>query len=129
MSLDTWKAEFYPIPAEEVAAKDAIQHSLTKWIGLRPENLSKHNLEIGVFQIVDAHTVFAIDSSACSLCARNPLSCAPCPIAEYKSTKSIYKKRTCCPEYDAFGREHDPEPMIDLLQQTINFQQTAQVVL
>lgn len=37
MSLDTWKAEFYSIPAEEVAAKDAIQHSLTKWIGLRPE--------------------------------------------------------------------------------------------
>lgn len=126
MSLETWKAEFYPIDAHEVALKDAIQHSLTKWIGLRPENLSKHNLKIGDFEIVDAHTIFAIDANTCSLCAWNPLTCATCPIAEYKSTKSFSKEHTSCGiEYNAFGHEHDPEPMIDLLQQTINFQQTT----
>jgi hypothetical protein len=37
MSLESWKAEFYPIPADEVKKKDALAHSLRKWEGLRKE--------------------------------------------------------------------------------------------
>ena len=130
MSLETWKAEFYQIDAHEVAAKDAIQHSLTKWIGLRQENVNKHNLIIGNCEISDIdNNKFSIDSTTCSLCEYycNPYNkCKTCPIVEYKSTKSIYKDRTCCEiEFIAFEYEHDPEPMINLLQGVLNTQQTV----
>lgn len=39
MSLETWKEEFYPIPADEVPESQALAHSLRKWEGLRKENL------------------------------------------------------------------------------------------
>ena len=99
MSLETWKVEFYSIPAEEVAAKDTIQHSLTKWIGLRQENLDKHNLVISDFcEISDNdNNKFPIDSTTCSLCEYtiNPYNkCKTCPIVEYKSTKSVSKDHT-----------------------------------
>lgn len=44
MSLETWKEEFYKIPAEECIKEQALDHSITKWEGLRPENLQKHGL-------------------------------------------------------------------------------------
>ena len=48
MTLKTWKAEFYQkYPTEEMDERDAIVHSLQKWIGLTEENLSRHGLEKG----------------------------------------------------------------------------------
>ena len=80
MSLETWKAEFYPIDATLVAPEDAIQHALTKWIGLRPENLSKHDLTVHDCEISDAHGNFPVDSRTCTLCVPNEYSCNSCPI-------------------------------------------------
>ena len=44
MSIESWKAEFYPVEAAEVSAEDALAHSLKKWQGLQEESLLKHSL-------------------------------------------------------------------------------------
>ena len=44
MSIESWKAEFYPTPADEASKDQAIAHSLRKWEGLRKENLDRHEL-------------------------------------------------------------------------------------
>lgn len=52
MSLITWKEEFYPIPASHYMPwESTCQHSLQKWIGLRPENLQKHNVALRPYQL------------------------------------------------------------------------------
>lgn len=38
MSLETWKAEYYPISARETKQAQATAHSFKKWEGLRREN-------------------------------------------------------------------------------------------
>ena len=35
MSLKSWKAEFYPVTASRVSKKNALEHSLKKWEGLK----------------------------------------------------------------------------------------------
>lgn len=46
MSIKTWKEEFYPVkPRKSMTTKEAIEHSLRKWEGLRKSNLKKHGLE------------------------------------------------------------------------------------
>lgn len=44
MSLQTWKDEFYPVPASEPIGghKAQIEHSLRKWRGATKENTEKH---------------------------------------------------------------------------------------
>lgn len=56
MSLGTWKAEFYPVDANEAEKytgdeqrKFAIEHSLTKWRGLTPEALRRHDCAMSMF--------------------------------------------------------------------------------
>ncbi len=74
MSLETWKKEYYPIPADDPSLKGqpvaCIQHSLTKWKGLRPENLEKHEVTdlLGDRCIKFGNNTLWIDGSSCSLC-------------------------------------------------------------
>lgn len=96
MSLETWKAEFYPVPASEVPVEQAAAHSLKKWEGLRPESLDKHKLFVRQGYVVDEHEgwkkVLRIDADSCALCVhhkhettvrmdgRPVMSCAGCPL-------------------------------------------------
>lgn len=51
MSLITWKAKFYPEPANaRMSKRDALLHSLRKWEGLTKENLKKHDAEFQVMR-------------------------------------------------------------------------------
>ena len=69
MSLKTWKAEFYPVDADEVRVEDAIDHSLTKWIGLRPENLAKHQVTSADYHgVTDGADRMYVGGDACALC-------------------------------------------------------------
>lgn len=42
MSIESWKAEFYPVPAEDCPQndKDMLAHAKLKWSGLTPEILA-----------------------------------------------------------------------------------------
>lgn len=126
MSLESWKAEFYPVPASEVSEEDALDHSIRKWDGLTKENLERHGLshdEDG--DILDnGHVVFRVDSYTCSLCEvftpqMDDDECDACPL--YQERNGV----ACCEH--AFGEDdspyghyrvspsHDPLPMLNLL--------------
>lgn len=125
MSFETWKEEFYPIPAKEVLPEQAVAHSLKKWQGLLSENLTKHNVRIGqhycsnyVTDDKDPRWALSINGDSCALCATR--TCWQCEI--FKETDE-----TCNDEdsaYAVFCNTSDPRPMVKLLE-TIHQKETA----
>ena len=131
MSIETWKAEFYPIPAEEVLS-NRLQHSLTKWIGARKENLNKHGLTIVDNSLCDMNdTRFSItfNEDTCALCHFHQ-ACDSCPLRQVNAHDDVSLNESwldyaCEAEYEFFRRMGNPEPMIELLQSAIDMQQTV----
>ena len=76
MSIESWKKEFYPISADEVKEKDAVEASLKKWRGLLPKNLEKHNVRLerrsNLTMLIDKATgevyINIIGVETCALC-------------------------------------------------------------
>ena len=129
MTIETWKQEFYPTSADTVTQDDAIQHSLTKWKGLRNENLERHGLTRSGCHITDSDLLFRIDASTCSLCTHYYKDmCEGCPIvAEQEETcdhdgdyGGTGQYRTG--QYQSFTMDGNPEPMIDLLERCLQTQ-------
>lgn len=144
MSLATWKAEFYPIEADEVAIKDAIDHSLQKWLGLLPENLKKHNVTILDKCVQDLDDdrydpdYIVVGSESCSLCHHyhtddptdededgDEVYCELCPLYKVRGNVACDAERAeeANSPWHHFGRneyknnqEYDPKPMIFWLQ-------------
>lgn len=125
MSIATWKKEFYS-PISKVSKKNAVQHSLTKWIGLRPENIEKHDLEINLYsEVYDPESMreFGINDTSCALCKWHQYSnegcCETCPFV-------VHLGRTCDKDehspFFAWEENHDPEPMIKDLTQLLILQ-------
>lgn len=128
MSLATWKKEFYPVPASRVSKKNALAHSLRKWLGLFKTALKRHGLEKGCSIIQDSvGEGLWIDDTTCALCkyfedtqAGCP-GCPGCPLA-----KSL--GRNCCSNvigdspYRAFIWQGNPRPMISALRKAIKEQ-------
>ena len=138
MSFSTWKKEFYPVKAETIAKKgsevDIVQHSLTKWIGLRPKNLAKHGMkrvEFDLISEVDANfdewpycdkNSLSITDETCSLCQRyqyeeedSDNSCETCPLYIVRKNTpctSCEKDKERISPYSMFTVKGDPEPMI-----------------
>lgn len=146
MSLESWKAEFYPIPASETTEEQAVDHSLQKWLGLLPENLAKHDCHIEDSSVVEiGHTpclgnhVF-IDSSSCSLCHHfcdmsacnsgdDESPCIECPL--YKARGDVACDDETSEEWNNSQKSpwhaftltfddysYDPKPMIHWLKRT-----------
>ena len=116
MSIETWKKEFYPIPANEVKEDDAVSHSLQKWTGLLPENLDKHGCYISFGDVTDSGVFFAdIDEDSCALCfyylGDVNITCNDCPIYKKTDKKCGYHLN----EWKAWTDESNPAPMIELL--------------
>lgn len=91
MSLEIWKAKYYPAPAAEVSKEDALEHSIRKWQGLKATILKRHGLKYKWTSksIVDAQgNKLIISISSCALClhfAKGPGSCPECPLAIARS--------------------------------------------
>lgn len=126
MSIETWKAEFYPVPADQVpAGRPAIEHSLHKWEGTLPEALEKHDVVFraagGLGVYVNAHSYTGVDfgSDTCSLChhyyhRHEEESCATCPLF-------LSCKHECNSERSPYTRAMEGEtvPMIEALRRTL----------
>lgn len=116
MSLKSWTDEFYTISANEVLKKDAVAHSLKKWIGLRPEHLERHGLELNLEKrcIKSSDEEFDIDADTCALCVHyfNILShCFACPLSNNGYTCYNLNK-----PYYIWISTGNPEPMIKALE-------------
>lgn len=139
MSIKTWKLEFYPAPATVARylgtngiqgpvmhdPVDATRHCLRKWQGLTTENLRKHGLHIERAEIFKASDFYLekpllrLSSDNCALCqmymSKYVNSCSQCPIT--KSRGGV----PCDDEWGTFCMKDDPQPMIALLQSTLEY--------
>lgn len=130
MSIESWKAEFYPETAIDVANRgneiECIEHSIQKWNGLSEENLNAHEVQKNsslLFDIDDNHQ-FELDATSCSLCEFTEIRyndvdeeadfCNHCPIV--KATG-----KECNVQWNQFVYKDNPKPMQELLQQTLEF--------
>lgn len=134
MSLATWKAVYYPVPASQVSKKHAILASLQKWIGLLPENLSRH----GVRKIVSCadirddvdHCMYICDST-CPLChyyqeeddddecerdEDDLPPCGDCPLVEILGTRC---DKFAFSPWTVWVETGDPMPMIVALSEAL----------
>ena len=123
MSLETWKQEFYPIPAGEVPVDQAAEHSLRKWIGLRPENLTRHGVSSYGRSLIDdeRQDLLAIDGESCALCVHhldNFAGCPRCPLCLHLGGPCDLKGQP----YHVFLHTGDPKPMIAALQAVVDEQ-------
>ena len=141
MSLASWKEEFYPISAAEFGAssdpEEVVLHSLTKWRGMRSENLERHGCSRGTYgDIASRDTsetpgVLGIESSSCSLCmaylalGSGGGRCGKCPLAIVRGGKSCDQPAPLLDEttspwckWTSLG---DPEPMIGYLEKALEF--------
>lgn len=131
MSLETWKAEFYPITADELKESFStgpltpeqdiilVNHAILKWQGLLPTNLEKHGIrKIGYAIISDGHSQLSIGESNCSLCRvyfeHIIWNCRGCPLYHHLG-------RPCYGEnspYIQFTYGDDPIHMLNALRGT-----------
>lgn len=113
MSLQTWKAEFYPQTASALArtkgvtAIQLLDHSIVKWTGALPANTKKHGVvydaqwctvktvdhQLGYHE--DPKNELVFDSTTCSLCRKydGPRSnglCTRCPLAQVRGGLRCY---------------------------------------
>lgn len=139
MSIETWKEEFYPHRADSAEAHEqAVDHSLQKWTGLRPENLERHGLvQFGsdLFDVQDSdrlHYRFIIDSETCALCSvylekGARIKCKTCPLYKARGGVQCDDPRgdeSCSPyRYGVQMAAPNPEPMIVWLLKTKEAQQ------
>lgn len=128
MSLETWMSEFYPVGAQDATGHplEAAQHSLQKWIGLRADNLERHDLKVDWGDIVDKVNgeEFLIDDSSCSLCVFAEGDCGKCPLYDVRGGHHCCEPRGGEDHGSPFSfylKTGDPKPMIGWLEKTVEF--------
>ena len=134
MSLETWKAKYYPIAVHKKAdwtEAEALQHSLNKWLGLRRAKLAEHDLiksteNSAIFGVLP-QVRFTVDGSTCALCALyfdthfGDCACANCPLFKIRGRRCDERsKNGGVSPYQTFVKTGNPEPMIDLLKRAIS---------
>lgn len=139
MSLDTWKAEFYPCSAhamETASPVDVVQHSLNKWRGMRIENLTRHNCEANEIRDIackETDSWLGISGGSCSLCqaymGKNPdentPTCSMCPLYIVREGNACDKPSLTegISPWSRWRLQSDPEPMIMWLEKTLAYVQ------
>ena len=113
MSVESWIREYYPVIAGNVPKESALAHSYTKWCGLLPENLCKHDVTV----IDNKVGYIGIDSSSCALCKHYLCpACSGCPLASIDAASNF---NSCDAEYEIWCMEQDPQPMIEKISAAI----------
>jgi len=132
VSLATWKAEFYPKPANRVAKKDALAHSLQKWKGLTKAALKRHGLTVWGGSISDGVDCMFVGDEACALCVHylskdvtsdDRVACEACPLAKSRAgtscTRAVGDGEPWGGPWIAFVDNGDARPMIRALQKAV----------
>lgn len=119
MTLKTWKKEFYPkAPTKKMTTREAIEHSIKKWEGLRPENLEKHGMRISSHRIEDELDDLDINADSCALCKKFyfDFECVECPLYQQLGKRCDANSRS---PYQIWRDKDNPVPMIKALKRTL----------
>lgn len=129
MSIQSWKKEFYDIPASDAAGSDleAVEHSIKKWKGLTLRNLSKHGLmkERGRQTIKEGVNgeAFWVSASSCALCVKHLAvaigdeDCGNCPLSEVRGIRCDHMRlHEITSPYGDWMDKSDPGRMIRWLE-------------
>lgn len=133
MSIESWKEEFLPpFPPKDAPVRDHVMHSLIKWRGALPENLTKHDVRYVDWKIFNLSPISYEDQcsrvifgdTTCSLCRLAKDVCIDCPITRVNGVScigivldyNIWKG----PYREIYKlSKNDPSPMIELLESTL----------
>ncbi len=119
MSIETWRKEFYPVPASDAATSDleAARHSLRKWRGLRQEILEKHDAEVD--EAGHRTPPISVDDCSCALCCRHLNNeeghCGECPLIVLTGFHCGGHQK----QWSAWVDCYNPEPMIEALEELV----------
>lgn len=127
MNLKDWLKEYYPQKVtkklvKSMTWKQAVEHSLRKWRGLRKEVLKKYGLEKDRTEISDGKSYIVINYKTCALCKKSSdprndgvINCDLCPLPRVLG----YNPCTDPGPYTKFGWDGDANPMIRALEKTL----------
>lgn len=103
-----WIKEFYPASAADPCTdKEAIEHTLRKWKGLRASSLAKHGL---------AKPPIPVNGSTCALCHLNDF-CKTCVLYKLEGSCDVESEDGIAVHpYWIYKTSRDPEPMIKSLE-------------
>lgn len=138
MSLDSWKTEYYQVPADDPelqasSEEDLVLHCIKKWEGFSLSALRKHGIKR---QFVTPNVVsdrqtgdrFPFDASTCALCVRHfgrthPHThhlCHSCPIVSCTGVScTTYRPGVPSPYHQSLYNNGDPTPMLACLTETL----------
>jgi hypothetical protein len=125
MTLESWKNEYWPqgVGSDTATEKELLDLELQMWVGFRKENRKKHGLvrEDDTDTLWDKETnqLFYLEGETSPLCSHyfayekhGIAQCVLCPLYEMEDGGvSCFDTA----EFDAFVKDDDPEPMIELL--------------
>lgn len=133
MSLQSWKEEFYPVPADDESITDtaeAVRHSLQKWKGLSERQRAKHGVSVTSHGRLHESgdpcmRIFFVDASTCALCEQHFDSsggtCSTCPLYLLRDGVPCDKLNPALDGEESpfvmWTDHNNPLPMITLLQQ------------
>lgn len=127
MSLSTWKKEFYShSPSKAMTALQAADHSLLKWEGALPKNLTKHRLfDAGDLEMYcnEEGKYFTFEANNCSLCVKyftekwdsTADPCAKCPLVLSGCASCVENNSP----FDRAARHGEIKPMVKALRETV----------
>ena len=126
MSLKSWKKEFYPVPASEVAEKDALAHSLRKWEGLQAKHLKRHAVALEGMDLVAAKRTAwrVLGWRSCALCAIVGMDCSQCVLEQVRPGRGCANGESPRNEspYEKAIDTGDVRPMLALLRKAMRAQ-------
>jgi hypothetical protein len=122
VSMKTWRAEFYPITANQAAKRGplaAAKHSLQKWLGTRKAALKRHGVELGCRRVVGKGVGLDLDSATCALCRYSDSAVMDqpnyfCDVCPYKITNGFR-----CESAYLSATNGEPADLIDGLRKTV----------
>jgi hypothetical protein len=127
MSLESWKEKALPVEARDFSNpektwEEALNHAINKWEHLREEELEKHGLVHikGSRRVMEKEGLWIlIDYENCSLCHKSinnhTVYCRNCVLVQ----TGVVPIDGCDKQFVEFVRNSNPEPMIEILQKSL----------
>lgn len=85
MSVATWRAEFYPVPASQCPPEQMLDQSILKYQGCRKSAMHRHDVRLDGMELVGTNAGdtdrLNMGSPTCAICHFHlPLRCETCPV-------------------------------------------------